>query len=118
MTGLLLCDDLMFTSRITGAARALGLSLSSVRDAAALVERVKADHIVCVLLDLHNPGLDIAQLAPSLKWAGVRTIVAFGSHVDTETLTKARNAGCDLVLPRSKFVAELETKLPEWFTAD
>ncbi len=33
--------------------------------------------------------------------------IAFGSHVDTLALEAARAAGCDPVLPRSKFTAEL-----------
>ena len=41
-------------------------------------------------------------------------VVAYGSHVETETLRKAREAGCDPVLPRSKFVEELPAKLREW----
>ena len=35
------------------------------------------------------------------------TIIGYGSHVDTATLKAARDAGCDVVLPRSKFVEEL-----------
>jgi hypothetical protein len=42
-------------------------------------------------------------------------IVAYGSHVDTAGLRKAREAGCDLVWPRSKFVAELPGALQAWF---
>jgi hypothetical protein len=41
-------------------------------------------------------------------------VVAYGSHVDTERLRAARSAGCDPVLPRSKFVEELPKALPQW----
>jgi hypothetical protein len=41
--------------------------------------------------------------------------VAYGSHVDTESLRAARAAGCDRVLPRSKFIEELPSALPDWF---
>ena len=44
-------------------------------------------------------------------------VVAYGSHVDVETLRKAREAGCDPVLPRSKFVEELPKELPAWMGA-
>ena len=43
-------------------------------------------------------------------------VVAYGSHVDTASLQAARTAGCDPVLPRSKFVKELELGLKEWLT--
>ena len=41
-------------------------------------------------------------------------VVAYASHVDTASLKAACDAGCDVVLPRSKFVADLPTALPEW----
>jgi CheY-like chemotaxis protein len=56
---LLLSDDLIFVSRITGTARALGLEMKSVRGQAELL--AQAANVSCVLIDLHNPGLDIAQ---------------------------------------------------------
>jgi CheY-like chemotaxis protein len=114
--GLLLCDDLMFTSRITGVARALGLTIKSVRSQADLETLASQQTPTCVLVDLANPGLMIADLIRQLRPEGKTPyLVAFGSHVDTATLTAARQAGCDLVLPRSKFVEELPTALPRWF---
>ena len=41
--------------------------------------------------------------------------VAFGSHVDTVALADARSAGCDPVLPRSRFTAELPTLIGGYF---
>ena len=41
-------------------------------------------------------------------------LVAYGSHVDAEALRAARAAGCDPVLPRSKFVDDLPAALPGW----
>ena len=38
-------------------------------------------------------------------------------QVDTATLQAARDAGCDVVWPRSKFVADLAAALPQWFSA-
>jgi len=34
--------------------------------------------------------------------------------VDATGLKTARDAGCDVVLPRSAFVEQLPHKLPEW----
>jgi CheY-like chemotaxis protein len=113
-TGLLLSDDLLFTSRITGTARSLGLEMKSARAAAELLALVKTQTPACVLIDLQNPGLDIAALVLHLKAAGHIYLVGYGSHVDTATLKAAREAGCDLVLPRSKFVEDLATELPGW----
>lgn len=115
MSGLMLSDDLIFTSRVTGVAQSLGLEVASVKTPEALLERARQSPPDCVLVDLQNPGLDVAALVTSLKQGNKPNIVAYGSHVDTETLKKARAAGCDLVLPRSKFVADLQTDLPKWF---
>ena len=113
MAGILLSDDLIFTSRIVGTARALGLDVRAVRTIAELEERRQQLALRCVILDLNHPELRIEDLAPSLKGAGVR-IVGYGSHVAVEVLKGAREAGCDVVWPRSKFAEELENALPEW----
>ncbi len=55
-----------------------------------------------VVVDLSRPG--VLSVLPQL--AGART-VGFGSHVDEELLAAARAAGCQEVLPRSRFFARL-----------
>lgn len=115
MTGLLLSDDLLFISRITGEARALGLTIKAARSADVLLGLARQETPVCVLVDLANPGLVLPDLLRQLDELGRPRVVAYGSHVDTATLRAARDAGCDPVLPRSKFVEELPTALPQWF---
>jgi CheY-like chemotaxis protein len=112
-TGLVLCDDMIFASRITGTARQLGLAVQAVRTAEELEARVSQAPPACVILDLGQAKLDIAGLVARLKAVDL-FIVAYGSHVDTPTLRAARDAGCDIVLPRSKFVEELPAALPRW----
>jgi CheY-like chemotaxis protein len=114
--GLLLCDDLIFTSRVTGTAKALGLDMRPARDARSLVELARQAPVSCVVVDLHNPGLDLVALMRELKEAcqAMPRVVAYGSHVEAATLHAARLAGCDPVLPRSRFVEVLSEALPEW----
>jgi hypothetical protein len=69
-----------------------------VPDPRLLVE-VEADVVV---VDLSRPGV----LEVLSQLSHVRTI-GFGSHVDLATLDAARDAGCDLVLPRSVFFSRL-----------
>lgn len=118
-TGLLLCDDLLFMSRITGEARALGLTVTPVRTVERLLEVARQDTPSCVLIDLAFPGLVLADLFRGLGEAcpAPPRVVAFGSHVDAAGLRAAREAGCDPVLPRSKFVEELPRALPEWLAS-
>lgn len=112
MSVLVLCDDLMFTSKVTATARAHGLPAAVARTSADVIR--KAPPTGCVLVDLHLPGLDLPPLLAALRAAGSPRVIGFGSHVDVETLKAARAAGCDQVLPRSQFTKELETRLPEW----
>src|SRR5262249_10201508 len=115
MSGLLLSDDLIFTSRITGTARDLGLTVTPVRSADRLLESARPPPPACVIVDLANPGLAVADLMAGLRsLSTLPRVVAYGSHVDVETLKAARAAGCDPVLPRSKFVEELPAALPTW----
>jgi CheY-like chemotaxis protein len=114
--GYLLSDDLLFTSRIVGTGQALGLTVRPARTVAALRTLVAEARPDGVLLDLQLAGPEIDEL---LRWlseqpGGRPRVVAYGSHVDTATLKAARQAGCDLVLPRSQFVAELPARLADW----
>jgi CheY-like chemotaxis protein len=116
--GLLLCDDLIFTSKVTGTAKALGLSVTAARDAPSLLRLARQEAPSCVLLDLHNPGLDLEALLRELKETcpAMPRVVAYGSHVEAATLHAARVAGCDLVLPRSRFVEDLPAALAGWLS--
>jgi CheY-like chemotaxis protein len=114
----MLCDDLIFFSRVSGAARAAGLGVRMVRTAADLVAAARAEPPRGVILDVHNPGLDLPALLAELNEAcpAMPRVTAYGSHVEAATLRAAREAGCDRVLPRSQFVKELEAKISEWLT--
>lgn len=103
----LLSDDLLDSSRIAAEARAHGRTLRTFRSAADMEQA--PDLPALVLIDLANPGLAIAALVGNLRarTADAR-LLAFGPHVHAAALKAARDAGCDLVLPRSKFFEDLE----------
>ncbi len=54
------------------------------------------------VVDLSRPGV----LEALADLGGVRTI-GFASHVDKDLLERARAAGCDEVLPRSRFFSRV-----------
>src|SRR5262249_14602449 len=89
--GLLLSDDLLFTSRVTATARAHGLAVRVVRSGSALLETARQQPPRCVLLDLGQAGPAVAELVRGLRSGPGPTmlVVAYGSHVDTETLRAA-----------------------------
>lgn len=114
--GLLLTDDMIFSSRITGTARGLGLKMIVVKSVPDLKAQAREKMPTCVIMDLSHPGLQIVEMIRDLKEAGspVPRFVAYGSHVDIATLRAAREAGCDVVFPRSQFVEQLANQLPQW----
>jgi ActR/RegA family two-component response regulator len=114
--GLVLCDDLVFTSRVIGTATALGLSMHAVKTVSELLDFARQTPPRCVILDLQTQGLVIETLVGELRaLSQALTLVGYGSHVDAAALKRARDAGCDVVWPRSKFVEELSASLPVWF---
>ncbi len=112
----MLCDDLIFFSRVSGSARAAGLVVRQVRTAEELLSAARSTPPGGVILDVHNPGLDLPALLAQLKEVcpTMPRVIAYGSHVEAAVLRAARQAGCDRVLPRSQFVEELEAKIGEW----
>jgi len=114
--GLLLSDDMIFSSRITGTAQALGLKVNAVKSAKNLMAQAKERTPTCVIVDLSHPDLRLPELIGEVQdvCSPMPRLVAYGSHVDAAALRAAREAGCNIVLPRSAFVEQLSGSLPQW----
>ena len=105
---LLLSRDLIFTSKVTGTAREMGRRVMVGGTDALARSTLEQWRPKAVFVDLAAGDLARSEalmayrtLAPDARF------IAFGSHVDVDALDRARDAGCDPVLPRSKFTAEL-----------
>jgi hypothetical protein len=107
--GLLLSRDLIFTTKITGTARELGVQVMVAGSPELASSMIAQWSPTVVFADLASGDLVAPPMLLALRsQAGAQTVfVAFGSHVDTQALAAARAAGCDEVMPRSKFSAEL-----------
>jgi AmiR/NasT family two-component response regulator len=116
--GLLLSRDLIFTSKIRGTAAELGYSIMVVGTDLQARSMIETYRPSVVLVDLNAGDLVTpAAVISYQKLAGPDTwFVAFGSHVDAEGLRAARNAGCHVVLARSRFAAELPALLRRYFS--
>jgi hypothetical protein len=116
----MLCDDLIFYSRVSGAARAKGLNVRQVKSSDDLLSGMRRDQPRGVIIDLQNPGLNLPKILLELGVICPKMpyLVAYGSHVEAEVLSNARKAGCNRVLPRSQFVKELESDLLIWMRSE
>lgn len=107
--GMLLSRDLIFTSKVTGTARLLGGRVVVAGNSALALTSIERWRPKVVIVDLAAGDLvkpDALRTYQEAAGAGV-PFVAFGSHVDVEALAAARSAGCDPVLARSRFTADL-----------
>jgi PleD family two-component response regulator len=109
---MILCvlDDLMFSVKISTAAKSLGAAVMFERKADDVVPNVRDKRPSLVIFDLNSTRLRpmeaIAALKADPELAGISTL-GYVSHVDTETIARARRAGVDEVLARSAFVERL-----------
>jgi hypothetical protein len=114
--GYLLCDDLIWMSRVMGEAKALELKIVPARTVEQLLKAIITNGPRCVVLDLSQAetSKDVVGVIDQLKAAGIIRFVAYGSHLETQQLAAARAAGCQPVLARSKMVEELPIMLKDW----
>jgi len=112
----LLSTDLMFPSRVRGAAAARGLTLNVSMSPAALDDRLAAAPCELFIVDLSAAGVELSQLVAQAKAAKhpPRTILAVGPHVQEDKLRAAAEAGCDLVLTNGQFHAQMEEILVQY----
>ena len=106
----------MFTSKVTGTAAALGFRIQTVGSIDALQSVAATSRPRAVFVDLACTEFEPRAVIERLNLQPRPVVIAFGSHVDVERLELARAAGCDDVLPRSKFSATLPDLLRQLFS--
>jgi len=113
MAVVLLSGDLSVLSRVEGAAARLGKKVQIASDASHAFNSGDADQPELLIIDLSSPSLDIESIVKECRsnQSGQTRIIAFGPHVHENRLAAAREAGCDLVVSRGQFFAQLETLL-------
>jgi DNA-binding NarL/FixJ family response regulator len=103
---LALVDDLFFRAKLVETARLTGVELACFATADDLVEEARAKPPALVIVDL-NAGKDPLRAVEQLAPGNSTPLIAFLSHVQTDLATRARQAGCAEVMPRSQFSKEL-----------
>jgi CheY-like chemotaxis protein len=107
---LILVDDLMFTSKIRSAASHLDIPVRSARSSVDALRDMRTSRPSLVILDLNNPRTGPLETVAAMKAdPDLSTIptVGFVSHVQTDVIAAAEQAGVDQVLPRSTFTQRL-----------
>jgi len=103
-------DDLLFSSKIRTTAKQAGVELTFARSPQEILDQARTLKPSLVIFDLNSgktdPVATIAALRADAE-LGQSRVLAFASHVHTELIASARDAGADQVLPRSAFAAHL-----------
>ncbi|MFN0020101.1 MAG: hypothetical protein ACKVP0_17715 [Pirellulaceae bacterium] len=103
MNVVFLCPNLMFASRVAGAAGVLKIPIQVLASPNDLTVKL-SEQTRLVIIDLGQNGLDLPKIVGDVRSKSPSArIVAFGSHVNEALLAAARDAGCDEVMPNSQF---------------
>ncbi len=113
MTVILLTADLAVISRVEGAASRIGAATRAVSAESEAIELCVAEQANLLIADLNLASLNVMSLVERVKAAATDPprIIAFGPHVHAERLAEAREAGCDEVMSRGQFFAQLDAIL-------
>jgi CheY-like chemotaxis protein len=107
---LAVLDDLLFTSKIRNAATQLGIAVRFARSSADALAEMRKSAPALVIFDLNSQRTEpLATLAEMKKDGSLAAIptVAFASHLQSDVINAARQAGMDDVLARSAFTMRL-----------
>lgn len=110
------CPDLMFASRISATARAHNCIARPARDLEMLQKRLDREddgkpnepvRVLIVDLGLEDTALEMIRQAKAHD--SNITLIAYGSHVLTDLLQSAQQAGADRVMTNGSFASNLES---------
>lgn len=113
---LALVSDLLFTVKISDAARRNGMQIEYVKTDEDFLDKVRSmPSLVIMDLNIHsaNPVKLIEQVKSDAERKDVN-ILSFVSHVQGDLKQKAHDAGCNLVLARSAFTQNLQQILKRY----
>ncbi len=108
-----LVDDLFFQAKMYETARQVGVDLKTVTTGDALLAEAEQTSPALLIVDL-NARHGAIEALERLRAAGnQRPVIAFLSHVQVGLAERARAAGCQQVMPRSKFTQNLAAILSQ-----
>jgi DNA-binding NarL/FixJ family response regulator len=112
MAAVALVSDLVSQSQLAGASVRAGVHVDFANGTDELLSRVGSTRPVLIILDLAHAALEPATIVGRLKeLAPDAKILAFGPHVHRQRLENAIQAGCDVVMSRGAFHAQMDDLL-------
>lgn len=108
-------DDLIFRSKLSATAKAKHASVQFLSGSVEQnLEKIKLLQPSKIILDLNAMKLEPLKLTQKIKSSSdtlAIPTIAFLSHIQADLYAAAKAAGCDIIMPRSEFVKELENLL-------
>jgi CheY-like chemotaxis protein len=109
-----LIDDIFFLAKVHETAKHTGVTLETAATGEQLLKAAAASPSALILVDLNarKGALEAVEHLCAANGAAdgqakLRRVIAFLSHVQTDLAERARAAGCQDVMPRSKFTQNL-----------
>jgi CheY-like chemotaxis protein len=107
---LAVVDDLLFTVKISDAAKRAGLEAEFVKSEKDVIEKATHEKPLLIIFDLNNSSVPSLELIAKLKNDGELrhiSLIGYLSHVQGELKQKAQEAGANIVMARSAFSQNL-----------
>ncbi len=110
-------DDIFFGSKIKEAANQAGVELEIVKNKDGLKESLSSRLPKLIIFDLNSNKLKPLALLKELKSSSELakvTTMGYLPHVEGQLKKDAAEAGCDVVMPRSRFSREISAILKKY----
>jgi PleD family two-component response regulator len=108
---LAVVEDLMFTVKISDAAKRAGLDVEFVKSERDVMEKAAHEKPLLIILDLNFEAVQPLQLISKMKSDGEMkqiSVIGYLSHVQGELKQQAQEAGANIVMARSAFSQNLQ----------
>ena len=107
---LAVVEDLLFTVKISDAAKRAGLEVEFVKSELDVIEKATNEKPLLIILDLNFSAVQPLKLISKMKNDGEMkqiSVIGYLSHVQGELKQQAQEAGANIVMARSAFSQNL-----------
>jgi PleD family two-component response regulator len=108
---LAVVEDLLFTVKISDAAKRAGLEVEFVKSERDVIEKATTEKPLLIILDLNFSAVQPLKLISKVKSNGEMkqiSVIGYLSHVQGELKQQAQEAGANIVMARSAFSQNLQ----------